>query len=280
MLRSRLIKPGVATNEKLAALGADGMLLFERLWMLADREGRLEDRPERIKAEAFPYWREFPVEKLLKKLSKEGFIHRYVVDHFRLIFIPNFKKHQPIHKHEAASVLPAPPADLVSSRNGYGSEFDAPDHVETCSDMSRNVDPHFTSTFTSTSGGDARARGQISTRRISPPPKKPAARERNAEGGPREGPPKTRSPVNFWPHTEESVNAIRCSLAALAREVHMPVPDDDIVKQVLDAGRGATGDEIHSTIRSLFFRQKFREMHSWGLVPIVVAGWFSHAGAA
>jgi len=30
-------------------------LLYPGLWMLADREGRLEDRPLRIKAEILPY---------------------------------------------------------------------------------------------------------------------------------------------------------------------------------------------------------------------------------
>jgi hypothetical protein len=45
-------------------------------WMLADREGRLEDRPARIKAEAFPYWPVVDVENLLKSLTQTGFITR------------------------------------------------------------------------------------------------------------------------------------------------------------------------------------------------------------
>lgn len=55
MARSRNIKPGIMANEDLAELDAMERLLFIYLWMLADREGRLEDRPKRIKAEALPY---------------------------------------------------------------------------------------------------------------------------------------------------------------------------------------------------------------------------------
>ena len=55
MARSRNIKPGIMANEDLAELGAIERLLFIYLWMLADKEGRLEDRPKRIKVEALPY---------------------------------------------------------------------------------------------------------------------------------------------------------------------------------------------------------------------------------
>ena len=49
MARSRNIKPSIMANEELAELEPLSRLLFIYLWMLADKAGRLEDRPKRIK---------------------------------------------------------------------------------------------------------------------------------------------------------------------------------------------------------------------------------------
>lgn len=55
MARARNIKPGFFANEDLAECEPLARLLFAGLWCLADREGRLEDRPKRIRAELLPY---------------------------------------------------------------------------------------------------------------------------------------------------------------------------------------------------------------------------------
>src|SRR5262245_30051913 len=55
LARIRSIKPGFFRNEDLAAFPFQHRLLFAGLWLLADREGRLEDRPKRIHADLFPY---------------------------------------------------------------------------------------------------------------------------------------------------------------------------------------------------------------------------------
>lgn len=106
MARSRNIKPGIMANEKLAELPAISRLLFIYLWMLADREGRLEDRPKRIAALALPYDSEANVDNLLEQLAGTGFITRYTVGDQALIQIDNFAKHQSPHVRESASELP------------------------------------------------------------------------------------------------------------------------------------------------------------------------------
>jgi hypothetical protein len=53
-MRACNIKPGFFKNEVLGTAVPILSLLFSGLWGLADREGRLEDRPLRIKAEIFP----------------------------------------------------------------------------------------------------------------------------------------------------------------------------------------------------------------------------------
>jgi hypothetical protein len=106
-MRARSIKPGICDNEILGTADPFYTLLFERLWLMADREGRLEDRPARIKAQAFPYRDGLDVEPMLTWLSENEFIARYETAGKRYIQILAFLKHQNPHKHETASVIPA-----------------------------------------------------------------------------------------------------------------------------------------------------------------------------
>lgn len=107
MARSRSLKPGFFTNEVLAEIAPLGRILFQGLWCLADREGRLEDRPRKIKAEILPY-DDCDVESLLNELNKRYFITRYAVNGARFIQINAFAKHQNPHIKEAESVIPGP----------------------------------------------------------------------------------------------------------------------------------------------------------------------------
>lgn len=106
-MRMRTLKPGFFKNEELAELQPLARLLFAGLWCMADREGRLEDRPKRIKAELLPY-DSSDVAKLLDALASSGFIVRYSVDGHKYIAIPTFRRHQNPHMREPASTMPAP----------------------------------------------------------------------------------------------------------------------------------------------------------------------------
>lgn len=117
MPRARNIKPSFFKNEILIELPFETRLLFIGLWTLADREGRLEDRPKRIKMEIFPA-DNLDVDSLLSQLNKAGFIQRYVpaLDQHdasmvqvnsAYIQIVNFVKHQNPHIKEAKSAIPA-----------------------------------------------------------------------------------------------------------------------------------------------------------------------------
>ena len=112
MARARNIKPGIFKNEVLGVADPLYTLLFEGLWVLADRDGRLEDRPLRIKAEVFPYRDGLDVRAMLAWLEQEGFIERYTAKGVACILIVNFTKHQNPHKNEAPSELPAPDATV------------------------------------------------------------------------------------------------------------------------------------------------------------------------
>jgi hypothetical protein len=106
MARARNIKPALFKNEILGVADPMLTLLFEGLWLLADREGRLEDRPLRIKGELFPYRDGLNIDEMLNWLDASGFIIRYSVDVKRFIQVENFTKHQNPHKNEAPSEIP------------------------------------------------------------------------------------------------------------------------------------------------------------------------------
>jgi len=98
-------------NDQLGVLHPLTRILFAGLWCIADREGRLQDRPMRIKAEVLPY-DNCDVDSLLNQLHEAGFIIRYQICDNKFIQIVNFSKHQNPHKNEADSVIP-PPEEVV-----------------------------------------------------------------------------------------------------------------------------------------------------------------------
>lgn len=168
MARCRGIKPGFMTNEALPELGPHAHLLFACLWMIADREGRLEDRPKRIKVECMPHY-EVDVNELLDKLASgpDPFILRYSVAEKRYIQVVKWSDHQSPHNTEKPSVIPEPPLNhreltvsslpsavmhtnskqlTVNSKGGCkgGGKFTPPTHEEVaayCRERGRGVNP-------------------------------------------------------------------------------------------------------------------------------------------
>lgn len=110
MARTRDLKPGFFTNEYLVTLPFEARLLFAGLWTIADRQGRLEDRPVRIKMQLFPN-DAVDVETLLDKLAstEEPFIARYEVDGRKLIQVLSWQRNQRPHPMERESDLPPMP---------------------------------------------------------------------------------------------------------------------------------------------------------------------------
>jgi len=119
MARTRSIRPGFFTNDSLGELQPIVRLLFAGLWTVADREGRLLDRPRKLKAELLAY-DSVNVDKALDQLKEKGFIERYQADDGeRCIQIHNWNRHQRPHPREEASILPAP--------EGYPTSTPEPD---------------------------------------------------------------------------------------------------------------------------------------------------------
>ncbi|MGO9138358.1 MAG: hypothetical protein ACLP9S_18590 [Syntrophales bacterium] len=106
-MRSRNIKPGFFKNEELASCEPLARILFAGLWCMADRKGRLEFRPKRIKAELLPY-DDCDVISLIGQLQEKGLVTIYCVNGIYYLLVNKFEKHQHPHIKEADSTIPAP----------------------------------------------------------------------------------------------------------------------------------------------------------------------------
>jgi hypothetical protein len=119
MARIRYLKPDFFKDEDIKELPFEARLFYQGLWVQADREGRGEDRPERLKIEIMPY-DEVDAEKIMqllacpKKNGKRPFIVRYQIDGERYYQIINWQKHQKPHKTERDSVIPPAPKESVT----------------------------------------------------------------------------------------------------------------------------------------------------------------------
>lgn len=126
-LRCRMIQPQFFTSEQVVNCSFGARILFQGLWCLADREGRVQDRPSQIKLALFPVDK-VNIERLFSELVSVGLIVRYEAEEQRCIWIPRFKNNQPIHPHEAKSTLPEPPEKSPAKVD-----------VITCPDMSGHL---------------------------------------------------------------------------------------------------------------------------------------------
>lgn len=106
-MRARNIKPSFFTNLELGECDPLARLLFIGLWCIADREGRLEDKPKQIKIQTIPY-DDVDCDSLLKQLNDNNFIYRYIHGGKAYIQINNFLKHQNPHIKEKESEIPGP----------------------------------------------------------------------------------------------------------------------------------------------------------------------------
>lgn len=107
MARSRNIKPGLWLNEELAEVSIEARYLFPALWCHADKDGRLEFRPKKLKAEIFPY-DDLDITKLAGELHGKKFISVYENEGKFYIQIANFAKHQNPHPKEKSEGYPPP----------------------------------------------------------------------------------------------------------------------------------------------------------------------------
>lgn len=131
MARVRQLGPSFWMDEDIADLTPWARLLFQGLWSLADRRGRLEDRPAFIRVQVFPYddleSKQVSLVALLEELARDrkhsagGFIIRYEVAGRQYIQIRSFEKHQHPHPKEPESKIPVAPTVTEKPRKAAES---------------------------------------------------------------------------------------------------------------------------------------------------------------
>jgi hypothetical protein len=105
MARTRNIKPGFFLNDVLGECEPLGRLLFAGLWCQADRNGVVEYRPRRIKAEILPF-DDADIEGLVVELEARGFVVRFAANGSTWLRVVKFREHQTPHPREPAIEIP------------------------------------------------------------------------------------------------------------------------------------------------------------------------------
>ena len=108
MARIRNIKPEFFDDEGLGSVSLGARLCFIGLWTQADKAGRIEDRPERLKVRLFPFDRKLNIVVLIDELVAEGCVLRYCANDRAYLLIRKFGEHQYLSKREPDSTLPGP----------------------------------------------------------------------------------------------------------------------------------------------------------------------------
>lgn len=125
MARIRSLKPDYFLDEGLSEVSLEAHFLLSGLWTVADRAGRLEDRPRRIKVQVFPY-RDVDVDRALGELAAAGYVVRYEAAGKRLLQVADWERDQRPHFKEAESLFPAPAYDYTEHQPGPGIIADEP----------------------------------------------------------------------------------------------------------------------------------------------------------
>jgi hypothetical protein len=115
-MRARNLKPGYFKNEVIGSADPICGHIFQGLWGLADREGRLEYRLQRIHVEINAYREMETTRCAIEWLIEHDFVRRYQVAAADYLLVMNFREHQHPHVKEPPSKLPAP------GGNGIGTE--------------------------------------------------------------------------------------------------------------------------------------------------------------
>ena len=129
MARIRTVKPEFFEDETLAKLSAHSRLLFIGCFLLADKNGVLENRPAWIQSKVFPYetGEASDVSRMLPGLVLGRYLTEYTVNGRAYLAVRNFSKHQRITGKEAKSngLHPLPPEEPVAGKHP-GSTREAP----------------------------------------------------------------------------------------------------------------------------------------------------------
>ena len=110
MARIRTVKPDLFLDDDLGQLSMVARYLYVGMILNADKAGRLDDRPVKLKACILPY-DDVDIVSALDELASRDYVFRYEVDGRSYLQIRSWERHQKPHPREQESTRPAMPAD-------------------------------------------------------------------------------------------------------------------------------------------------------------------------
>lgn len=140
MARQRMLHPDFFTDPKVVSCSPLARLLFQGLWCLADRDGRLEGDLMALKLRVLPA-DNCDVGKLLQELISAGLVRAYAADSKALLYLPGFNKRQRPHPKEPASSLPPPEQKTQPAEIRPVVELHGEPRKEITDPSSKTVDP-------------------------------------------------------------------------------------------------------------------------------------------
>lgn len=123
-MRTRDLKPGFWVDERIVSVSDSAKLLYQGLWGIADREGKLEYSPLTIGFQVRP-WAPNEVPALLGELVEVGLVRAYAIAGKHYLIIPTLPEHQRFHPNEKPRGLPGPD-DVGATEEHLGDPRGAP----------------------------------------------------------------------------------------------------------------------------------------------------------
>lgn len=108
---TRALSPTVCTSQSLASCSIGAQLLFDRLIVQADDQGRQEAEPHILKAHCFPYVADATPKRIsgwLEELADGGMVTVYRVGSVSVVQLTGWWTHQPKPRRAYPSRWPAP----------------------------------------------------------------------------------------------------------------------------------------------------------------------------
>lgn len=125
---NRIIKESICTSSEIDQLNPEEEVFFYRLMVNCDDYGRIDARPQLLRAKCFPLKidkiKDIDIEKWLEKLVEVNLIKLYTVDGKAYLQLTTWEKHQQIRAKK--SKYPQPPIDDINRNHLISDDIKCP----------------------------------------------------------------------------------------------------------------------------------------------------------
>ena len=121
----RMLSEGVLTSPTIDKLSVEGELFFYRLLVVCDDHGRMDARPQVLRAKCYPLRvdsvKSAHVEAWVDELASAGLVTRYEHDGTPYVYMTKWRKHQRLRVTKSKYPDPEEPGSSISPQVAAGS---------------------------------------------------------------------------------------------------------------------------------------------------------------